>query len=399
MSGWLGAMNYGVIVANDVDALLMKSDRPCGAAARRLATDVAPAAFRTAPSSTCHVPRSHPSRDSAPRRRFCSWTKSSSRRRDADRLPQDVSPATSISSPATIRSFRSCRACCCARRRCRPARCCCRSIVDPATGGVPVATRMNDVRFKRMVRPGETIEIEVSCTERLADAFFLDGQGDLSAANWPCRFEFACTAWRELSESSTVSHDRLPAARRQDDPGLRRGQPQERGLARRPRAGRGRRQGRLRRPHPPERQKAVANCSPERRRSTSATSSSRTRSRGCATSSPPPAGSSTAWCTRSPLPTTATGLKPFHETPKPAFLRAVDISCYSLIALSNALKDLLDRRRLGGDDLHLHDAHGQRELRLHGAGQGGARFVAGVSGQVVQPFSRDALQRRRPRAC
>jgi hypothetical protein len=25
MSGWLGAMNYGVIVANDVDSLLTKS--------------------------------------------------------------------------------------------------------------------------------------------------------------------------------------------------------------------------------------------------------------------------------------------------------------------------------------------------------------------------------------
>lgn len=35
------------------------------------------------------------------------------------------------------------------------------------------------------------------------------------------------------------------------------------------------------------------------------------------------------------------GMKPFHETTKRAFLRAVDISCYSLIALSNALKDLL----------------------------------------------------------
>ncbi len=27
MSGWLGAMNYGVIVANDVDALLLKAGR------------------------------------------------------------------------------------------------------------------------------------------------------------------------------------------------------------------------------------------------------------------------------------------------------------------------------------------------------------------------------------
>ena len=36
------------------------------------------------------------------------------------------------------------------------------------------------------------------------------------------------------------------------------------------------------------------------------------------------------------------GMKPFHETPKRAFLRAMDISCHSLIALSNALKDLLE---------------------------------------------------------
>ena len=36
------------------------------------------------------------------------------------------------------------------------------------------------------------------------------------------------------------------------------------------------------------------------------------------------------------------GLKPFHETPKRAFLRAMDISCYSLIALSNALRELLE---------------------------------------------------------
>ncbi|HUT12953.1 MAG TPA: SDR family oxidoreductase [Thermoguttaceae bacterium] len=36
------------------------------------------------------------------------------------------------------------------------------------------------------------------------------------------------------------------------------------------------------------------------------------------------------------------GIKPFHETNKAAFLQAVDVSCFSLIAISNALKDLLD---------------------------------------------------------
>ena len=42
-----------------------------------------------------------------------------------------------------------------------------------AEGRVPVATRMNDVPFKRMVRPGEVIRMEVQLTDRLADAFFL----------------------------------------------------------------------------------------------------------------------------------------------------------------------------------------------------------------------------------
>lgn len=36
------------------------------------------------------------------------------------------------------------------------------------------------------------------------------------------------------------------------------------------------------------------------------------------------------------------GLKPFHETRKRDFLQSVDISCYSLIAIANAFKGLLD---------------------------------------------------------
>ena len=37
------------------------------------------------------------------------------------------------------------------------------------------------------------------------------------------------------------------------------------------------------------------------------------------------------------------GRRPFHEVPRAAFLQAVDISCYSLIAVSNAFRDRLDR--------------------------------------------------------
>ncbi|MBX3411281.1 MAG: beta-hydroxyacyl-ACP dehydratase [Pirellulales bacterium] len=76
------------------------------------------------------------------------------------------------------------------------------SLVDPAEASqkVPVATRMNDVRFKRMVRPGETIEIEVTLKERLAGAFFLEAkvtcQGKVAA-----RLEFACTLADTIAEA------------------------------------------------------------------------------------------------------------------------------------------------------------------------------------------------------
>ena len=55
-----------------------------------------------------------------------------------------------------------------------------------ADGGVPVAARMNDVKFKKMVRPGDTILIEARLDERMKDAFFLSAkvtsEGKLAAS-------------------------------------------------------------------------------------------------------------------------------------------------------------------------------------------------------------------------
>lgn len=57
---------------------------------------------------------------------------------------------------------------------------------------VPVATRMDSVKWKKMVRPGDTIELEVVLNERLADAFFL--QAKITArGSLVARFDFACT--------------------------------------------------------------------------------------------------------------------------------------------------------------------------------------------------------------
>ncbi len=66
---------------------------------------------------------------------------------------------------------------------------------------VPVATRMNDVRFKRMVRPGDTIDISVQLKERLASAFFLSATVTVGGKN-AVRLEFACTLGETDSSSS-----------------------------------------------------------------------------------------------------------------------------------------------------------------------------------------------------
>lgn len=58
--------------------------------------------------------------------------------------------------------------------------------------GVPVATRLNDVKFKKMVRPGDCIQMEVKLNERLADAFFMTGKVTVGG-KLAVRFDFACT--------------------------------------------------------------------------------------------------------------------------------------------------------------------------------------------------------------
>lgn len=64
--------------------------------------------------------------------------------------------------------------------------------VTPAQGVVPVATRIDGAKFKRMVRPGETVDIEVTLNEVVSTAYFMTGKvtvdGQLAA-----RLDFACS--------------------------------------------------------------------------------------------------------------------------------------------------------------------------------------------------------------
>jgi 3-hydroxyacyl-[acyl-carrier-protein] dehydratase len=63
----------------------------------------------------------------------------------------------------------------------------------PVDGGhLPVVTRLNNVKFRRMVRPGETLDIHVEFVERLSSAYFLKARTEVDGQT-TCSLEFACT--------------------------------------------------------------------------------------------------------------------------------------------------------------------------------------------------------------
>jgi 3-hydroxyacyl-[acyl-carrier-protein] dehydratase len=58
-------------------------------------------------------------------------------------------------------------------------------------GGVPVVTRMNNVKFKAMIRPGDTVDLEVELVERMSDAFFMNAKVT-AGGKIAVTFDFAC---------------------------------------------------------------------------------------------------------------------------------------------------------------------------------------------------------------
>lgn len=72
-------------------------------------------------------------------------------------------------------------------------------LIDQTEDAVPVATRANDVQFKQMVFPGDTITIEVELTERLASAYFMKAK-ITAQSKTACRLTFACTLASKVKE-------------------------------------------------------------------------------------------------------------------------------------------------------------------------------------------------------
>ncbi len=66
------------------------------------------------------------------------------------------------------------------------------SKIDQNGDAVPVATRANNVQFKKMVLPGDTVLIETQLVEKLANAFFMNAKITVGG-KIAVRFDFACT--------------------------------------------------------------------------------------------------------------------------------------------------------------------------------------------------------------
>jgi len=58
--------------------------------------------------------------------------------------------------------------------------------------GVPVVTRMDGIRLKRMVRPGETVTVTATIDETVSTAFYLSARIQVGSQN-VARLTFACT--------------------------------------------------------------------------------------------------------------------------------------------------------------------------------------------------------------
>ena len=75
---------------------------------------------------------------------------------------------------------------------------------DAPPAGVPVLTRITNAKFKREVRPGETIRIQASLIESLGSAWFLKGKV-LVRDKVALKVEFGCILAEVKQERNTIT--------------------------------------------------------------------------------------------------------------------------------------------------------------------------------------------------
>jgi 3-hydroxyacyl-[acyl-carrier-protein] dehydratase len=65
------------------------------------------------------------------------------------------------------------------------------NFVEDKPDNVPVVTRINNVKFKLMVRPGDTIDLDVTLKEQMSGTYFMNASV-LLGGKTAVTFEFAC---------------------------------------------------------------------------------------------------------------------------------------------------------------------------------------------------------------
>jgi 3-hydroxyacyl-[acyl-carrier-protein] dehydratase len=66
------------------------------------------------------------------------------------------------------------------------------------SGGIPVLTRINNAKFKNIVKPGNTLDIEVELVEKVSNAYFMKGKASVGGKT-SVTVEFTVTLAKEAS--------------------------------------------------------------------------------------------------------------------------------------------------------------------------------------------------------
>ncbi|MGQ9546216.1 MAG: 3-hydroxyacyl-ACP dehydratase FabZ [Dehalococcoidia bacterium] len=52
-------------------------------------------------------------------------------------------------------------------------------MIGGLSGGIPVLTRINNAKFKNIVRPGSTLDIEAELVEKISNAYYMKGKASV----------------------------------------------------------------------------------------------------------------------------------------------------------------------------------------------------------------------------
>lgn len=67
---------------------------------------------------------------------------------------------------------------------------------------MPVVAKIKEARFKQIVRPGDTIDVQVEMTDKVSNAFFMSAKVTVDG-NLAVRFEFTCMLAAKPAVSET----------------------------------------------------------------------------------------------------------------------------------------------------------------------------------------------------